>query len=144
MHKLSEPLYGASFPEALSRFFKKYTRFKGYASRSEYWWTYLAVNLVSLPLVIPLSFFQAQAEMTGGQPSALAGLLSLVFLLFSLSIVIPFLALTWRRLHDAGFSGFCFFLSFVPFVGGLALLVLTLMPTNPPAHRTIWNDPHND
>lgn len=39
---LSQPLYGAGMGQAISRFFKKYARFKGYASRSEYWWVALA------------------------------------------------------------------------------------------------------
>jgi len=39
---LSQPLYGASMGQAVVRFFKKYARFKGYASRSEHWWVALA------------------------------------------------------------------------------------------------------
>lgn len=45
---LSAPLYGASFPQAVSRFFRKYATFSGRASRSEYWWWVLANTLVAV------------------------------------------------------------------------------------------------
>ena len=35
------PLPGASFGEAIKRFFQRYAQFRGYASRSEFWWSYL-------------------------------------------------------------------------------------------------------
>lgn len=45
---LNQPLYGASFMQATKRFFKKYARFSGYASRSEYWFASLFLFLISL------------------------------------------------------------------------------------------------
>ena len=39
---LDKPYYGCSFQEAFLRFWKKYTVFKGRASRSEFWWWVLA------------------------------------------------------------------------------------------------------
>ena len=41
------PLYGASFGEAVARFFMKYATFSGRASRSEYWWWALVSGIVS-------------------------------------------------------------------------------------------------
>src|SRR6185312_8282818 len=38
---LDQPLYGASFGQAIKRFFTKYATFSGRASRSEYWWVQL-------------------------------------------------------------------------------------------------------
>lgn len=46
---LDKPYYGCSFQEAFLRFWKKYTVFKGRASRSEFWWWVLAafgINIV--------------------------------------------------------------------------------------------------
>jgi hypothetical protein len=43
---LSQPLYGASIVQAITRFFKKYATFSGRASRSEFWWAYLAYVVV--------------------------------------------------------------------------------------------------
>lgn len=144
MSNLSQPLYGASFGDAVVRFFKKYARFQGYASRSEYWWAVLAVNLVALVFMIPSIILDIQAETTGSSPSLISGLLSLLMLAFYVAIIVPMLSLTWRRLHDAGYSGLFFFLSFVPFIGGIILLVFTIMPTNQSAHRPEWNDTRGD
>ena len=42
------PQPGASFGEAVKRFFQRYAQFSGYASRSEYWWVVLFNSLVGL------------------------------------------------------------------------------------------------
>jgi hypothetical protein len=47
---LDKPLYGATFGQAISRFFKKYATFSGRASRSEYWWWVLASAIISAVL----------------------------------------------------------------------------------------------
>ena len=39
---LDAPLRGATFGQAFTRFFKKYAIFHGRASRSEFWWWFLA------------------------------------------------------------------------------------------------------
>ena len=39
---LDMPAYGCKMGEAIVRFFKKYAVFKGRASRSEFWWWFLA------------------------------------------------------------------------------------------------------
>ena len=43
---LDAPLRGASFGQAFSRFFKKYATFHGRASRSEFWWWFLANAII--------------------------------------------------------------------------------------------------
>jgi hypothetical protein len=40
-----------------------------------------------------------------------------------------------RRLHDSGRSGGWFFIAFVPFIGGLWLLILTLLGGTPGENR---------
>ena len=46
--ELRRPLYGASFGQAVKRFFKNYANFKGRASRSEYWWAMLFLFLLQI------------------------------------------------------------------------------------------------
>ncbi len=55
--------------------------------------------------------------------------------LIALAMIIPNLAITWRRLHDANFAGPFFFLSFIPGVGGLIVFVLELLPSKPEGQR---------
>lgn len=54
--------------------------------------------------------------------------------LWGLATCVPSLAVVWRRLHDINLSGAFFFLVFVPYVGALALMVLTLIDSKPGAN----------
>ena len=50
-------------------------------------------------------------------------------LFFVLLTILPSIALTVRRLHDIGLSGWLVLLCYVPAVGELAILVFGLMPS---------------
>ena len=52
-----------------------------------------------------------------------------------LAILVPFLAISWRRLHDTNRSGGYYFLAFIPFVGPIILIVLLALPSNPAGAR---------
>lgn len=60
-----------------------------------------------------------------------AGQVGIVSALLMLATVVPSLAVTVRRLHDTGRSGWWWFIGLVPFVGGIVLLVLTLLDSTP-------------
>ena len=47
----------------------------------------------------------------------------------------PSLALTVRRLHDVNMSGWMVLLGLIPFVGGLIVLIFTLLPSKPEGQR---------
>ena len=94
-----------SFGGAIASFYKNYATFSGRATRAEYWWVYLYTFLATL--VLAFAFFP----------------LAIVFLLAN---IVPNLALTVRRLHHVGKGGGCIFISCVPFIGGIWLLVLLL------------------
>ena len=51
-------------------------------------------------------------------------ILSLVLSALSIISVIPSLAVTVRRLHDTGKSGAWYFISFIPIIGEIWILVL--------------------
>ena len=84
-----------SFGEAIKACFEKYAVFSGRSRRSEYWYFYLFTFLVSLVLeCIPF-----------------LGLLSFVWFLAQL---IPSLAVTVRRFHDIGKSGWNYLFFAIP------------------------------
>ena len=56
------------------------------------------------------------------------GLVVIIYAIFYLAILVPTLALSVRRLRDAGFHWAFIFLRFVP-MGGIALLILFAMST---------------
>lgn len=152
------PLYGASFPQAIRRFFVGYAQFSGRASRSEFWYSRLFLALVSLVCLVLLfsgliiaTDWDAQTVTShpDGTTSVSNGRIDfdahpigqvlfatalVLFGLANLAAIIPTLSITWRRLHDANLSGGFWFLGFVPF-GGLVLLILTLLPPKPPGRR---------
>ena len=81
-----------SFNQAIKSCLHKYRDFSGRARRYEYWYFALFQILVLIPVVIIASFIGGVAE------KILLYTMALVFLL-------PNLAVTSRRLHDIGKSG---------------------------------------
>ena len=129
---LEMPYYGIGFVDAIKRGFKKYATFSGRASRSEYWWWYLFTFLVYLVLGVPLYVVGIATSRDGGRtPGTLAIPLIILLTVFALGIIVPSLALTVRRLHDAGYSGLLALLFLIPYVGGLVMLIFALLPSSP-------------
>ncbi|WP_104091594.1 DUF805 domain-containing protein [Arthrobacter sp. GMC3] len=137
---LSAPLYGASPVQAIARFYKKYATFSGRASRSEYWWISLTfvVGFIVLGLLALLLGTQPGTD----QPNAFGSVLSTVMGLVMFGSIVPAIALSVRRLHDADMSGWMYLLNFVPGVGGIVMIVLMSMSSNPQGARfDKWPNP---
>ncbi|WNS72811.1 DUF805 domain-containing protein [Streptococcus sp. DTU_2020_1001019_1_SI_AUS_MUR_006] len=113
--------------QAYKNFFKGYVDFTGRSTRSEYWWIWLT----NILLLIPLYSAYFNAIFSEGEEGAFLALggLAIVYMIFGLALILPMLALTVRRLRDAGFHWALIFVHFIPVVGGIALLVLLAMPT---------------
>jgi uncharacterized membrane protein YhaH (DUF805 family) len=129
---LDLPYYGIGFVDAVKRGFKKYATFTGRASRSEYWWWALFTFLGYLVLgLLAFAVGTATSRDGGRTPGALAIPLIILFAVFLLGILIPTLALTVRRLHDAGYSGLLALLFLLPYLGGLIIMIFALLPSSP-------------
>jgi uncharacterized membrane protein YhaH (DUF805 family) len=99
--------------------FENYANFSGRARRSEYWYYTLGNIIVAMMLIVlGLTFASNDSE---GFVFSVFGLLCLVYVL---ATIIPGLAVTVRRLHDIGKSGWYYFISFIPMIGGIWMLVL--------------------
>jgi uncharacterized membrane protein YhaH (DUF805 family) len=140
------PYYGATPKIAVIRFFTKYADFTGRASRSEYWWWALVYFVVSNVLEIALFAFVASltaylhAIATGRSAADVdlpAGTVAIgvVVLVISLGLLVPQLAVTWRRLHDTNRSGGFFFLGLIPWVGTIILVVFLALGPDPAGAR---------
>ncbi|KQP01748.1 DUF805 domain-containing protein [Leifsonia sp. Leaf264] len=140
---LDAPLYGASFGQAVSRYWSKYATFSGRASRSEFWWSYLFIGAISTVLYILLLIglvsggvtTDAVTGVTTPNPSAFAIIMTIVYIVWGLAIIIPTLAISWRRLHDTNRSGGFWFIGLIPFVGGIILLVFFILDSDPAGAR---------
>ena len=119
---LSLPLPSASLGQAVGRLYGKYAVFGGRASRSEFWW----VQLFMAGVIVLAAMLDSLIG-----TDVVAGL----FGMFALASIVPCLALTVRRLHDANFSGGMAALWLVPYVGILIVGILALMPSSPQGAR---------
>lgn len=106
-----------SFGDAVRNVLNNYTNFNGRARRSEYWFWALAYSIVCL--------------VASALSQAIGSAAMVLFLLVLLALFLPTIAVTVRRLHDTGRSGGWWFISLVPFVGGLILLVLLVQDSAP-------------
>ena len=88
--------------EATKLFFTRYTDFNGRSRRSEYWWSSLSISII------------------GAIVSVILGDLAFIW---SLAILVPSIAVSVRRLHDVGKSGWWYLIGLVPLVGFILLLI---------------------
>jgi uncharacterized membrane protein YhaH (DUF805 family)/cold shock CspA family protein len=105
-----------------------YRNFTGRARRKEFWafclfWTVMFVTLFGFGILLNLAIngfgYDAGRTEIGFVPG----------LFFVLLTILPSIALTVRRLHDIGLSGWLVLLCYVPAFGGLATLVFGLIPS---------------
>lgn len=107
-----------SFGEAISTcLIKKYATFTGRARRSEYWYFSLFAGIIVGGLVV-LNFA------TGNS------LISVLLLVVELVLALPSAAVTVRRLHDSGKTGWYIFIGLIPFIGPIALLIFLIDDTD--------------
>jgi uncharacterized membrane protein YhaH (DUF805 family) len=91
-----------TFGQAVAAFFANYFRFSGRAQRSEYWWAYLFVLMVNLPIMI----LAGVDPVVGGTLNVIA---TLVFF-------VPQISLTVRRLHDTDRTGWWYAAAVAPWI----------------------------
>ena len=94
---------------------KNYTNFSGRARRKEYWMFVLFNILIVITLAFLSDFIN---ELTHSESSYL------IVGIYMLFIIIPYLAVAVRRLHDINKSGFYWFVRVIPLIGPIWLLVL--------------------
>ena len=121
--------------DAYKNFFKNYAEFTGRSTRPDFWWVWLGNLILSIPFwIIYFYIVYLSTVMDSVSDSAseaifmVFGLVAIIYAVFYLAILVPTLALSVRRLRDAGFHWAFIFLRFVP-MGGIALLILHAMPT---------------
>lgn len=107
-----------TFMDAVKVCLKKYADFNGRASRAEFWWFILFQIIVSFVVGI---ISQWLAYICG------------------LALLVPSLAVAWRRLHDIGRAGGYYFVGLIPLVGWIIVLLWYIKPGEPGANR--FGDP---
>ncbi len=123
---LTLPLYGATFGQAASRFFRNYVNFSGRASMSEYWWPILTSMVAILIFGIAISVGTAAAV---SDPDVASGVAGVVIIVFMLAIGLPSISVSVRRLHDANQSGWMYLLACIPIVNYVGWIVIGVLST---------------
>ena len=131
---------------AYKKFWTRYADFSGRSSRSDFWWVVLCNFLITLPFsliaffgfLIPLfseiyyaGLYDYEPDLSGAMAGAgLAAFIMFLLAIYGLATIVPHLAITVRRLRDAGFHWSFIFLgvgptiaSFIPVLNILAALV---------------------
>jgi len=97
---------------------KNYVGFNGRARRTEYW----MFALVNFIVLLVLAILAAVTK---------SFIFWVLYTLYALAVIVPALAVTWRRMQDTGRNGWWILLGLIPFVGGIVLLVFMLLPGTP-------------
>lgn len=95
---------------------KNYVGFQGRARRKEYWMFFLFNFLFTILFSI--------IEMMLGLGGILSGI-------YGLAVLLPSIAVSVRRLHDIGRTGWWMLLSFIPVIGLIVLLVFAVLDSQP-------------
>ena len=121
--------------DAYKNFFKNYAEFTGRSTRPDFWWVWLGNLILSIPFwiiyfytVFLSTVMDSVSDSASEATFMVFGLVAIIYAVFYLAILVPTLALSVRRLRDAGFHWAFIFLRFAP-MGGIALWILFAMPT---------------
>lgn len=126
------------FIDAVKNCLGKYVVFSGRARRSEYWWFALFILIVSLMAgIIDLALgFGTVATQVGDRSFATTAESSgPVGALTTLALIAPAISVGVRRLHDADRSGWWLWISLIPLIGFIVLLVFFLQSGTSGANR---------
>lgn len=112
------------FKEAITRGLTNYCCFSGRVSRSEFWFFQLFIAIVN-----SITYFTlfTLAAIVGADTSIPLMLSYLVYL----SLFLPHLGLSWRRMHDVGHSGGYIFMALIPVVGWIFFLIACCKESEP-------------
>ncbi|ARU15424.1 DUF805 domain-containing protein [Croceicoccus marinus] len=105
----------------------RYFDFSGRSRRKEYW-MFALLNLIIITIfvtaLLTLGISLDPYDATGGP---VMWLVMAVLGIYSLLILIPSIAVQVRRFHDQDKSGWFVLINFVPYIGGLIVLVFMLL-----------------
>ena len=128
--------------EAYKKFWKGYVDFEGRSTRSDYWFVYLVNVLITFSYFLLQAVFGGLAAATDSSFLAVISLiLLLIFFAYGIAACLPGIALTVRRLRDAGYNWPYIFISLIPFVGPIIFIVLLCKPTKVDYPFNNFNNP---
>ncbi|WP_262694518.1 DUF805 domain-containing protein [Kordiimonas aquimaris] len=115
-----------NFIDAIKSAFRNYLNFSGRASRLEFW-AFIIFALVAGNIITVLEgvIFHA-GDLPEAGPLFAVGIsifLGPIASVFAALMIIPWVSVSTRRLHDIGRSGFWIYFGFIPPIGWLFMLI---------------------
>lgn len=104
---------------------EKYAQFNGRSTRSEFWYFMLASYLI----LIVLGLVMGLVAYLTGDTSGIFWVFFGLFCIFGLALMIPMIAISIRRLHDSGRSGWWYLACMIPYIGTVIYIVLMCLDT---------------
>jgi uncharacterized membrane protein YhaH (DUF805 family) len=101
---------------------KQYADFSGRARRKEYW----MFALFNIIFIVVAMILDNVLGLTAGELPY-----GVFYFLYAFAVLIPGLAVSVRRLHDVGKSGWMLLIALIPLIGAIWLLVLMVTDSNP-------------
>jgi len=105
---------------------KRYGVFVGRAGQAEFWWFFLINLLITIALAV-VDQHTGTFDAEGGY--------GLVSGIYTVAVALPTLAVSVRRLHDTGRSGWWVLIGIIPVVGTIILLALFILEGTPGDNR---------
>lgn len=127
--------------EAYKKFWKGYVDFEGRSTRSDYWFAYSAHVLILFAWYLLLAVFESMVDDISRDLFTISVILLLIFFAFGIAALLPGIAVTVRRLRDAGYNWAFIFIPLIPFVGGIIFIVLLCQPTKVEVPFNNFNNP---
>ena len=116
--------------EAYKKFWKGYVDFTGRSTPSDYWFAYSAHLLIFFTWYLLIAVFERmESETESSDLFTIGVILLLIFFAYGVAAVLPGIALTVRRLRDAGYNWPYIFIPLIPFVGIFIFIFLLCQPT---------------
>ena len=115
--------------EAYKKFWKGYVDFTGRSTPSDLWSAYLAHLLIVFAGNWLEAVFESMVDEISSDLFTIGVILLLIFFAYGVAAVLPGIALTVRRLRDAGYNWPYIFIPLIPFVGIFILIFLLCQPT---------------
>ena len=114
--------------EAYKKFWKGYDDFTGRSTPSDYWFAFSAHVLIFFACYLLLAVFQGMAV---DETSLLRNevIFLFIFFVYGVAAILPGIAITVRRLRDAGYNWPYIFIPLIPFVGIFIFIFLLCQPT---------------
>jgi uncharacterized membrane protein YhaH (DUF805 family) len=101
---------------------KKYAVFSGRARRTEYW-MFILFSIIFA--IVAMILDHVMKTTVGHLPYGL------FYILYDMAVIVPTFAVSLRRLHDVGKSGWMALIALIPVIGAIWLVILFVKDSTP-------------